>query len=87
MGLIGDTPTDLRPSLANRTIPQKVTNVSIHDKGPEPSSRPESSGPMIEADAPSTEEATLAHRVGARPTGGSHGLTTDDPAQHGEGAM
>jgi len=22
----------------------------------------------------------------ARPTGGSHGLTTDDPVQHGEGA-
>src|SRR5215217_5428372 len=33
-----------------------------------------SSDPMREAGAPSTEEATLAHRVGARPTGGSHGL-------------
>jgi hypothetical protein len=33
--LDGDvTPTDLRPSLANRTIPQEVTDVSIHDKGP-----------------------------------------------------
>jgi hypothetical protein len=41
---------------------------------------------MIDAGAPSTEEATLAHRVGARPTGDSHGLTTDDPVQHGEGA-
>ena len=33
----GSTPTDLRPSPANRTIPQEVPNVSIHDKGPEPS--------------------------------------------------
>ena len=41
----------------------------------------ESSDPMIEADAPSTEEATLAHRVGARPTGGSHGRTTGDHTQ------
>jgi hypothetical protein len=40
---------------------------------------------MIEADAPSTEEATLAHRVGARPTGDSHGRTTRGPAQRGEG--
>src|ERR687897_550380 len=30
----GFTPTDLRPSLANRTIPQEVTNVSIYDKEP-----------------------------------------------------
>ena len=30
----GFTPTDLRPSLANRTIPQEVTNVSIYAKGP-----------------------------------------------------
>src|SRR5215208_3241243 len=30
----GRRPTDLRPSLANRTIPQKVTTVSIYDKGP-----------------------------------------------------
>jgi hypothetical protein len=37
MGLIGDTPTDLRPSPANRTIPQEVPNVSIYAKGPEPS--------------------------------------------------
>ena len=28
------TPTDLRPSPANRTIPHKVTAVSIYDKGP-----------------------------------------------------
>jgi hypothetical protein len=27
------TPTDLRPSPANRTIPQEVTDVSIYDKG------------------------------------------------------
>jgi hypothetical protein len=40
---------------------------------------------MIEADAPSTEEAALAHRVGARPTGDSHGRTTRGPAQRGEG--
>src|SRR5215218_2966713 len=39
------------------------------------------SDPMIEAGAPSTEEATLAHRVGARPTGDSHGRTTRGPAQ------
>jgi hypothetical protein len=41
---------------------------------------------MIEADAPSTEEVvcTLAER--ARPTGGSHGLTTDAPAQRIKGA-
>ena len=41
---------------------------------------------MIEADAPSTEEATLVHRGGARPTGDSHALTTRGPAQRGEGA-
>jgi hypothetical protein len=29
----GFTPTDLRPSPAKRTIPQKVPNVSIYDKG------------------------------------------------------
>jgi hypothetical protein len=29
----------VRPSLANRTIPQEVTNVSIYDKGPEPCSK------------------------------------------------
>src|SRR5215203_2423174 len=33
MGLIGDTPTDLRPSPAKRTIPQEVTDVSIYAKG------------------------------------------------------
>ena len=38
MGLVGHAPTDLRPSPANHTIPQKVSNVSIHDKGPEPES-------------------------------------------------
>jgi len=37
----------------NPTIPQKVTNVSIHDKGPEPS-RLESSDPMKEAGETST---------------------------------
>src|SRR5829696_9012744 len=41
---------------------------------------------MREADAPSTEEATLAHRVGARPTGDSHGRTTRGPTQHGSHA-
>src|SRR5215210_2878529 len=35
------------------TIPQKVTNVSIHGKGPEPVSHG-SSDPMREAGAPST---------------------------------
>ena len=30
----GVAPTDLRPSPANRTIPQKVPNVSIYDKEP-----------------------------------------------------
>ena len=28
-------PTDLRPSLAKRTIPQEVADVSIYDKAPE----------------------------------------------------
>src|SRR5687767_5634089 len=38
--LDGDAaPTDLRPSPATSTIPQKVTNVSIYDKGPEPCSK------------------------------------------------
>ena len=40
------------------TIPQKVTNVSIYGKGPEPSS-PQSSDPMIEAGAPRTCNAGL----------------------------
>jgi hypothetical protein len=31
---MGNTPTDLGPSPAKRTIPQEVTDVSIHDKGP-----------------------------------------------------
>jgi hypothetical protein len=41
-----------------------------------------SSDPLIEAGAPNTGElqASMA-RVCARPTGGSHGRTTDDPAQ------
>src|SRR5215216_3399171 len=68
----------------NPTIPQKVTNVSIHDKGPEPS-RLESSDPMREAGATSTEEVVAAPCC-ARPTGYSHGRTTDDPAQHLYGA-
>jgi hypothetical protein len=41
---------------------------------------------MREADAPSTEEATLAHRVGARPTGDRYVRTTDAPAQRIKGA-
>jgi hypothetical protein len=36
---------------------------------------------MMEAGAPSTEEATLVHREGARPTEGSHDRITDDRAQ------
>ena len=39
---------------------------------------------MIEADAPSTEEVVSVSC--ARPTGGSHGLTTDAPAQRIKGA-
>src|SRR5215211_3883114 len=62
------------------TIPHKVTNVSIHDKGPEPVSHG-SSGPMIEAGAPSTGDVGMSSRRCARPTGGSHGRTTRGPAQ------
>src|SRR5215204_3546654 len=40
--------------------------------------------PMIEADAPSTEEVVPVSC--ARPTGGSHVLTTHDPAQRFKGA-
>src|SRR5215217_6986018 len=63
------------------TISQKVTNVSIHDKGPEPVSHG-SSDPMIEAGATSTR-SLATHRGGccARPTGGCHGRTTDARAQ------
>jgi hypothetical protein len=39
---------------------------------------------MIEAGAPSTEEVVSVSC--ARPTGGSHSLTTRGPAQRGEGA-
>src|ERR671911_2618563 len=70
----------------NATIPQKVTNVSIHDKGPEPS-RLESSDPMREAGAPNTVKLLLRFRYRcARPTGGSHGRITDGPAQRREDA-
>jgi hypothetical protein len=57
-------------------------------KGPEPRTVGGcgNSGPMIEAGAPSTEEATLLHREGTRPTGDSHDRITDDRAQRGEGA-
>jgi hypothetical protein len=55
-----------------------------HSEGPEP--RSVRAPTLIEAGAPSTEEATLAHRVGARPTGDSHGRTTRGPTQRGEGA-
>jgi hypothetical protein len=41
---------------------------------------------MIEAGAPNTEEATLVHREGARPTGGSRGRTARGPAHRGEDA-
>src|SRR5215216_8103696 len=69
------------------TIPQKVTNVSIYDKGPEPVSHG-SSDPMIEAGATSTR-SLATHRGGccARHTGGSHGRITNGYAQRGEGAM
>ena len=53
----------------NPTIPQKVTNVSIQDKGPEPS-RPGSPDPMREAGAANKRKLLL--RIGqfcARPTG------------------
>jgi hypothetical protein len=40
---------------------------------------------MIEADAPSTEEVVSVSC--ARPTGGSHGLTTHDPAQRFKDAL
>jgi hypothetical protein len=39
---------------------------------------------MREAGAPSTEEVVAVSC--ARPTGGSHGRTTDDPAQRFKGA-
>src|SRR5215208_3178520 len=84
---MGNTPTDLRPSPTtplNPTIPQKVTNVSIYDKGPEPSSG--SPDPMIEAGAPSTWVCRWFAWC-ARPTGGSHARTTRGLAQRGEGAM
>ena len=43
---------------------------------------------MIEAGVPSTGELQESMaRVCARPTGGNHGLTTDDPAQRFKGAM
>jgi hypothetical protein len=45
-----------------------------------------SSDPLIEADAPSTEEVVSVWCC-ARPTGGSHGLTTDDFTQRFKDAM
>jgi len=68
MGNSPSAPTDLRTFARYPTIPQKVTNVSIHDKGPEPN-RLESSDPMIEAGATSTEEVVAAPCCCARPTG------------------
>jgi hypothetical protein len=50
-GLIPNRPKTIA---CNPTIPQKVPNVSIYGKGSEPS-RLESSDPMRESDAPSTE--------------------------------
>jgi hypothetical protein len=42
---------------------------------------------MIEAGAPSTSEFQECYpKTCARPTGGSHGRTTDDPAQRFKGA-
>src|SRR5215212_11295237 len=55
-------------------------------EGPEPSSHG-SSDPMREAGAPSTGKSlACVTKCCARPTGGSHGRTTDAPAQRGEGA-
>src|SRR5918998_4584958 len=66
----GRHPNRPKTIACNPTIPQKVTNVSIYDKGPEPS-RPESSDPMIEAGAPDTVKLLLRFRYRcARPTGG-----------------
>src|SRR5215212_10671961 len=46
-----------------------------------------SSDPMREAGAPSTGKSlACVTKCCARPTGGSHGRTTDAPAQRGEGA-
>jgi hypothetical protein len=46
-----------------------------------------SSDPVIEADVPSTEVLQVQILAWcARPTGGSHDLTTDDPAQRFKGA-
>src|SRR5215213_6742855 len=46
-----------------------------------------SSDPMIEAGAPSTGKSlACVTKCCARPTGGSHGRTTEGPAQRGEGA-
>jgi hypothetical protein len=41
---------------------------------------------MIDAGAPSTGRLLAYVACCARPTGGGHGLTTDDPAQRFEGA-
>jgi hypothetical protein len=48
--LDGDVaPTDLRPSPANPTIPQKVTTVSIYHKGPEHCSKAKTPARSIRA--------------------------------------
>src|SRR5215211_5355278 len=76
----GRCPNRPKTFARNHTIPQKVTNVSIHDKGPEPVSHG-SSDPMREAGATSTGDVGMSSRRCARPTGGSHGRTTRGPAQ------
>src|SRR5215203_2770244 len=82
---MGVTPTDLRPSPAPPSTPpyhKKLQMFLFTTKG-----RRSELLTMIEAGAPSTEEATLAHRVGARPTGDRYVRTTDDAAQRFRGAM
>src|SRR5215203_6697287 len=81
---MGVTPTDLRPSPAPPSTPpyhKKLQMFLFTTKG-----RRSELLTMIEAGAPSTEEATLAHRVGARPTGDRYVRTTDAPAQRIKGA-
>src|SRR5215216_3998612 len=54
----GRCPNRPKTFARNHTIPQKVTNVSIHDKGPEPVSHG-SSDLMRETGAPSTGECAF----------------------------
>src|SRR5215217_5580633 len=85
------SPTDLRPTPAtpplNPTIPHKVTNVSICDKRSEPRTGGcGGSDPMSEPVSRARGDTLDARYIEcARPTGGSHGLTIDDPAQRFRG--